>query len=114
MRCMYCGHFQTNKRGKTRRGTEEYQRYICKKCKKSFSELSGTIYQNRHLTPPDIELILKYKQQGMNITEVAKIVGVCHKTVANLIETHHKTVNRSIDRVNPIDSPPDTTSYDRD
>jgi transposase-like protein len=112
MNCMYCDHSKTHKRGKTQRGKKKYQRYICDRCNKSFSELSGTIYQNRHLTPPDIDLILRYKQQGMNITKVAKIVGVCHKTVSNLIETHHKSFDRSTDRVNPIDSPPDATSHD--
>jgi transposase-like protein len=94
---MYCGHFQTNKRGKTRRGTEEYQRYICKKCKKSFSELTGTIYEDRHLTPNDIDLIIQYQNQGMNFTQVAKKVGVSRKSVANLLKT---TDDNTIDRPN--------------
>jgi transposase-like protein len=101
---MYCGHFQTNKRGKTRRGTEEYQRYICKKCKKSFSELTGTIYEDRHLTPNDIDLIIQYQNQGMNFTQVAKKVGVSRKSVANLLKTtDDNTIDRPNDSIQSVD-----------
>jgi transposase-like protein len=92
MRCMYCDHTKTHKRGKTKRGKEKYQRYVCEKCKKSFSELTGTIYEDRHLTPTDIDLILQYQNQGMNFTQVAKIVGVSPKAVSNLLKTTKQTV----------------------
>ncbi len=86
MHCKYCGYFKTHKRGKTNRGNGKYQRYFCSRCHKSFSELTGTIYQNRHLTPTDIDLILKCQRQGMSFNEVAKQVGVCPRTIANLMK----------------------------
>ena len=103
MRCKYCGHFKTHKRGKTKRGHDKYQRYFCSKCHKSFSELTGTIYQNRHLTPNDIDLILKYEGQGMSFNEVAKQVGVCPKTVSNLIEIFQRNFPKSTNGINPIE-----------
>ena len=89
---MYCDHTKTHKRGKTKRGKEKYQRYVCEKCKKSFSELTGTIYEDRHLTPTDIDLILQYQNQGMNFTQVARIVGVSPKAVSNLLKTTKRIV----------------------
>lgn len=92
MQCRYCGHSKIHKRGKTKRGKEKYQRYICDKCQKSFSELAGTIYEDRHLTPTDIDLILQYQNQGMNFAQVARIVGVSPKAVSNLLKTTEKIV----------------------
>ena len=102
MRCKYCGHFKTHKRGKTKRGHDRYQRYFCDRCQKSFSELTGTIYQNRHLTPNNIDLILKYEGQGMSFNEVAKQVGVCPKTVSNLIEICQKNSSKLPNEINLI------------
>jgi transposase-like protein len=90
MHCKYCNHSKTHKRGKTTRGNKKYQRYICHKCNKSFSELSGTIYQNRHLTPQNIDLILNSRNRGMSIKKIAKLIGVCTKTVTNLIGDNHQ------------------------
>jgi transposase-like protein len=92
MQCIYCGHSKIHKRGKTKRGKEKYQRYICDKCQKSFSELAGTIYEDRHLTPTDIDLILEYQNQGMNFAQVARMVGVSPKAVSNLLRTTNKIV----------------------
>jgi transposase-like protein len=92
MQCIYCGHSKIHKRGKTKRGKEKYQRYICDKCQKSFSELAGTIYEDRHLTPADIDLILQYQNQGMNFAQVARMVGVSPKAVSNLLKTTNKIV----------------------
>ena len=104
MRCKYCGYFKTHKRGKTNRGNGKYQRYFCSMCQKSFSELTGTIYQNRHLTPTDIDLILKCERQGMSFNEVAKRVGVCPRTISNLIEICQRNFPESTSRVNLIEA----------
>jgi transposase-like protein len=95
MQCIHCGHSKIHKRGKTKRGKEKYQRYICDKCQKSFSELAGTIYEDRHLTPTDIDLILQYQNQGMNFAQVARMVGVSPKAVSNLLKTTDKIVINS-------------------
>jgi len=110
MRCKYCDHFKTHKRGKTKRGQEKYQRYFCDKCHKSFSELTGTIYQNRRLNPNDIDKILKYEKQGMSFNEVAKQIGVCPKTVSNLIEICQKNFPESLNKINLIE-PQQNISY---
>jgi transposase-like protein len=104
MNCMYCGHSKTHKRGKTKRGEEKYQRYICSKCQKSFSELTGTIYEDRHLTPTDIDTIFQYQSQGMNFAEVAKRVGVTPKAVSKLLKNTCSNPTQSTDRFIPIDS----------
>jgi transposase-like protein len=100
MQCIYCGHSKTHKRGKTNRGQGKYQRYFCSGCHKSFSELTGTVYQNRHLTPEDIDLILKCERQGMSFNEAAKQVGVCPRTVSNIIEICQRNFSRSTNRIN--------------
>jgi transposase-like protein len=105
MHCIYCGHTKTHKRGKTKRGKDKYQRYICDKCRKSFSELAGTIYEDRRLTPTDIDEILECKNQGMNFTQAAKKVGVTPKAVSKLLKnTCPKNSIHSTDWVNPVDS----------
>jgi transposase-like protein len=118
---MYCGHSKTHKRGKTKRGDRKYQRYICERCQKSFSELAGTIYEDRHLTPTDIDLIIECRNQGMNFAQAARKVGVSPKAVSNLLKTtchkHPAQSNDSLaetlrERVNPVNSPPDTASHD--
>ena len=111
MQCMYCGHIKIHKRGKTQRGQKKYQRYFCEKCQKSFSELSGTIYEDRHLTPIEIDLIIQYKNQGMNFAQVAKRVGVSPKSVSNLLKnTCPKSLSQSANWANPVDLPPDPTN----
>jgi transposase-like protein len=89
---MYCGHFKIHKRGKTIRGKEKYQRYFCDKCRKSFSELAGTIYEDRRLTPTDIDEILECQNQGMNFTQAAKKVGVTPKAVSKLLKATKQVV----------------------
>ncbi|AFY92920.1 IS1/IS1595 family N-terminal zinc-binding domain-containing protein [Chamaesiphon minutus] len=111
MHCMYCGHSKIYKRGKTKRGKQKYQRYICEKCQKSFSELAGTIYEDRRLTPPEIDRIIECQNQGMNFAQAAKKVGVTPKAVANLLKnTCPKNSAQSTDCFDPVDSPPDTNT----
>ena len=113
MHCIYCGCLKIHKRGKTKRGNKKYQRYICDKCQRSFSELSGTIYENRNLTPADIDLVLKYRNRGMNFSQIAKIVGVSSKAVSNLIKNElHEDSVRSDDQTRPINLISNTNSND--
>jgi transposase-like protein len=86
MQCIYCGHAKTHKRGKTNKGQGKYQRYSCSSCHKSFSELTGTVYQNRQVTPENIDLILRCEQQGMSFNEAAKQIGVCSRTISRIVE----------------------------
>lgn len=104
MQCIHCGHSKTHKRGKTNRGQGKYQRYFCSSCHKSFSELTGTVYHNRHLTPEYIDLILRCERQGMSFNEVAKQIGVCPRTVSNIIEICKRDLSRSTNTINLIES----------
>jgi transposase-like protein len=113
MQCIYCGHSKTHKRGKTSRGQGKYQRYFCSICHKSFSELTGTVYQNRHLTPEDIDLILRCERQGMSFNEAAKQVGVCPRTVSNIIEICQRKFSRSANGINFIEAQIDINSNEK-
>jgi transposase-like protein len=113
MQCIYCGHAKAHKRGKTSRGQSKYQRYFCSSCHKSFSELTGTVYQNRHLTPEDIDLILRCERQGMSFNEAAKQVGVCPRTVSNIIEICQRKLSRSTNRINFIETQLDINSNEK-
>jgi transposase-like protein len=108
MHCIYCGHFKTHKRGKTKRGQGKYQRYFCSNCHKSFSELTGTIYQNRHLAPNDIDLVLTCERQGMSFNEVAKQLGVCPRTISNIVEICQGNSPTSINTINLVEAKLDT------
>jgi transposase-like protein len=113
MQCIYCGHAKAHKRGKASRGQSKYQRYFCSSCQKSFSELTGTVYQNRHITPEDIDLILRYEQQGMSFNEAAKQVGVCSRTVSNIIEICRRDFARSVNRINFVEAQLDINSNEK-
>ena len=113
MQCVYCGSVNIHKRGKTTRGKKKYQRYFCEGCQKSFSELSGTIYENHNLTPTHIDLALKYKDRGMNFSQIAKILRVSSKSVSNLIKNNWpKNSSKPTNPIDLIDSQPDINDGD--
>jgi len=84
------------KSGKTDKGV---QRYICKTCKKSFTETKGTIfYRNRHTEDEIIECISMLGDRN-SLAAIHRIKGIKEETVMKWLEkasAHVKQFERLI------------------
>jgi len=80
--CLLCGHHQTHKQGKTRKGS---QRYFCPICKQTFTDTFDTIYYRRQLQPEEIHIILQSHCEGSSLRGVARISGRAYGTVINVV-----------------------------
>lgn len=61
---------------------KKFNRYRCSKCKKDFTNKTGTIYSKSKL--PIYILDLAYKNKELPSTQLARIIGVTQKTAYNL------------------------------
>lgn len=76
--CLHCGSTRIKKHGKTRGGVT---RYICKDCKKTFSENYGLITHYSHLDNWQWLEVIRGITLHMSITDIAKNIGVSKSTV---------------------------------
>ena len=84
------------KSGKTDKGV---QRYICKTCKKSFTETKGTIfYRSRHTEDEIIECMFMLGDRN-SLAAIHRIKGIKEETVMKWLEkaiTHVKQFERLV------------------
>jgi transposase-like protein len=58
--------------------------YRCKPCQQIYNLYSGTVFQQCHLTPPQVILLLRGVLKGEASTRLAAELGVSYQTVLNL------------------------------
>lgn len=58
--------------------------YRCKHCQQIYNLYSGTVFQQCHLTPPQVILLLRGVLKGEPSTTLAAELGVSYQTVLNL------------------------------
>jgi transposase-like protein len=58
--------------------------YRCRHCQQIYNLYSGTVFQQRHLTPPQVILLLRGVLKGEPTTTLAAELGVSYQTVLNL------------------------------
>lgn len=71
--CHYCGGDKINKNGKTKQGR---QRYICKECGKSFSDMTGSPLS---YTKKPIDKWIKYTlciKSGLSLRKIAEVLDI--------------------------------------
>ena len=86
IRCPYCGSRDVIKYGKVER---EYtiNRYKCKNCGRTFSDLTGTPFESSKLNTVEIFLIcFLYFKLGFKISQISKAIKKPYRTVWNVIK----------------------------
>jgi len=81
MRCPRCGEAVSNAHAFRRTTKSGLQVYRCNECKQAYNLYSGTVLQQRHLTPRQVVLLLR----GI-------VKGEPSKTLAAELELHDTTV----------------------
>lgn len=76
--CLHCGSIRIKKHGKTKGGVT---RYICKDCRKTFSENHGLITYYSHLSSWQWVEIIRGVIMHLSIPETAKNIGTSTSTV---------------------------------
>ncbi len=76
--CIYCGSSSIKKIGFTSKGT---QRFLCKDCKRSFSENYSESLRYSHLPEETWREMLRGFMEELSITQIARNVGCSTKTV---------------------------------
>ncbi|MEQ8197874.1 MAG: IS1 family transposase [Clostridiaceae bacterium] len=76
-KCPNCSSQNINRNGKTR---QRKQRYICKSCGKSFSEMTGSPFM---YSKKSIEMWIKYlfcMKESLTLREITRYLGICLTT----------------------------------
>ncbi len=83
LHCVYCGSKKVIKYG----WRHETRRYKCKNCGKTFTDITGTIFENSKIKP-SIWLLIAYLhlKLGLTTSAIAREVGMPYKTVWNAIK----------------------------
>lgn len=81
MTCHNC-KIKAGKHGKDRKGN---QRYSCKQCKRTFSEVQDRPLDDMRISMDRAEMCLKLLLEGMSIRSVQRITGMHQETILNLI-----------------------------
>ena len=87
--CLHCGSTRIKKHGKTRGGVT---RYICKDCKKTFSENYGLITHYSHLDNWQWLAIIQGVVLHLSITDIAKNIGTSKSTAWSCRLKIYKTI----------------------
>jgi transposase-like protein len=58
--------------------------YRCTRCDRVYNVYTGTVFQQSHLTPPQVVLLLRGVSKGEPTTTLAKELGVSYPTVLKL------------------------------
>jgi len=78
--CPYCGSKDVKSHGTYERGEIEIPRYKCKRCKRTFSVLTGTVFE-RHKLPLGVMFYIIKKLPHMSINEIASELGLDYDSV---------------------------------
>lgn len=83
LHCVYCGSKKVIKYG----WRYETRRYKCKACGKTFTDTTGTIFENSKIKP-STWLLIAYLHLKLRLTTsaIARAVGMPYKTVWNAIK----------------------------
>ncbi len=72
VRCVFCGSKEVVKRGEDKKG---FQRYLCKKCKRTFNNRTKTIFDKSKLPIWEWSYIIKEHSAGRSIYSIAIDLG---------------------------------------
>lgn len=75
--CTHCGSVAIKKHGKS----QGKQRYMCKDCKKTFLQTTGTMFHHSKLTSYQWKELLRGVVQNLSLTKIADITGISIKAV---------------------------------
>lgn len=105
-KCPYCEEGKVEKNGK-RKGK---QRYICRKCKKSFTKRTKTVMENSHSGEAMWKQVIRDTINGVSIDETAENLSMHHETIFNMrhkilysIETAQKGKKEQLSGVCEVD-----------
>ncbi len=84
MECRLCSHPKTHKHGKMPNG---HQRYLCQKCKQTFSESFDTLYYWRRVSPEQVQQVLQAHSEGSSLRGVSRITGLAYNTVVSIVRS---------------------------
>ena len=89
--CPRCGSANVKRNGKSDK-RPGVQRYLCKDCGKSFSDVTGTIFERTRLRLRDAMLVLYlHFKLGLSALAVSRETGVGYKAVSNLLSNARET-----------------------
>ena len=87
--CPYCDNEQIIKKGF--RYTQKkgiLQRYFCLECNKHFQE-NWEDFSRHHIPYDTIIRIMELHYKGYSLRRIAKLIGVSHMTISNIIKHQH-------------------------
>ena len=64
-----------------------HQRYLCPRCKQTFSESFDTLYYCRHISPEQIQQVLQAHSEGTSLRGTSRITGLAYNTVVSLVRS---------------------------
>jgi transposase-like protein len=81
LRCCRCGtgSEEAYRFRKTQRS--RLQVYRCKRCQKTYTLYTGTVFEGRHLPPAQVVLLLRGFVQGVSAARLARELGLSRTTV---------------------------------
>lgn len=80
--CPYCQSRNVIDYGSYKRGALSVPRFQCKDCDKTFSPLTGTIFERHKLSLGEMFYIIRFLP-NMSINEIASSLGLDYETVKN-------------------------------
>ena len=83
MKCLLCDHDKPHKHGKTSKGS---QRYLCPKCKQTFTDTFDTLYYRRQVSEEDVRIVLQSHAEGSSLRGISRISGLAYDTVVRIVQ----------------------------
>ena len=82
MKCPQCQSQKVVKNGKYRlKDKREIQHYLCKECRKRFSDKTGTPMAGLRTSPEVVAIALKMRSEGMGIRASGRVLEKSHSTI---------------------------------
>ena len=83
MNCPLCGHGNLHKHGKTSKGS---QRYLCPKCRQTFTDTFDTLYYRRQVSEEEVRIVLQAQKEGSSLRGISRISGLAYDTVVSIVQ----------------------------
>jgi transposase-like protein len=103
LKCPYCGQPKEQAREFRRSKRSRLIVYRCKACQMTYNLYSGTVFQQTHLTPEQVVLLLRGFSKGERSTELAAELKLNYQVVLSL---RHK-IQRNAEKAQPDTPLPD-------
>jgi transposase-like protein len=84
MKCPLCAHEKPHKHGKTSKGAK---RYLCPKCRQTFTETFDTLYYRRQVSEEDVRIVLQSHAEGSSLRGISRISGLAYDTVVSIVRS---------------------------